>query len=421
MGMTMAQMILAKAAGEAQVEPGDVIEAKIHALAMIDSSTFWFDWFTREHLRVWDPARVIFCFDHLQFPGFQKLHAQIRELAREQGIPPENVYDLGRHGLSHQIPAEDGWALPGTFFVTHDTQGATMGALNCYAMPALEAVGPALATGKMWLTVPDSIKVTLYGKLPRLVLGKDIYLRLLLDLASVASGRVLEFDGPGMSSIPIDVRMAIANGSPHIGVDTMIFAPDRRLLEYVTPRARTPFQTVSADQDAQYVARHDYDLAEFRPLVSGPDDPRSIRPLDEVRGIKIHAAYVGSCNGGRMEDLLLAAEALRGKRVHPGVRMVVTPISSKVWRDAADLGLLDTFAAAGATVTTPGCGACFYGNMSPLRLSDGEVCITASVENWPGRMGSDSAKIYLANAGVVAASAVSGEIAGMDEPDGVLT
>jgi 3-isopropylmalate/(R)-2-methylmalate dehydratase large subunit len=205
--------------------------------------------------------------------------------------------------------------------------------------------------------------------------------------------------------------MAVANGSNHLGATTSIFPADERLIDYLKPRAREPFEVVAADHDAHYSESYEYDLNEFEPLISGPDDIRKLRPISDVEGTKVQAAYIGSCSGGRFEDLRLAAQVLRDRKIHPEVRMVVTPISSQVMREAAEKGLLAIFTAAGAALTTPGCGSCFAPIQSPLRLEDEEVCISASVENYPGRMGSEKAKIYLGNAAVVAASAVAGQIA----------
>lgn len=419
MGKTMSEKILAKATGKETVNTDDVIWAKLHVLSMLDSVDA--EWFEKHSLKVWDPKRIVFCFDHFmdssRGESFHAIaHPKIREFARKQGIPKENVYDVGRHGISHQVPAEEGWVLPGTFYAGADTQAATMGGLNCYAVFAGAQRNASMVTGEMWLVVPECVKITLTGKLPRYVLGKDIYFRLIKDIMEVAGTRVLEFIGPGLESIPIDVRMGVANGAPHIGAATMVFGPDQKLIDYIKPRAREPFQTVSPDSDAEYVASYDYDLSKFEPLVSVPDAPMplvsGIKPISEVQRVKVQAGYIGSCNSGRMEDLTQAAEQLKGKKIHPDVRLVVTPISSNVMREATKKGLLGTFLDAGATITTPGCGACFYGNQSPLMLADGEVCITTSTENWPARMGSDKAKIYLANAAVVAASAVRGEITG---------
>ena len=262
--------------------------------------------------------------------------------------------------------------------------------------------------------MPPCIKVTLTGRLPKGVLGKDIYLRLLQDLRGKAEGCVIEFDGPGVATMPLDVRMAVANGAPHIGATTMIFPSDDVLLQYLEGRAREPFVPVQADADAVYDQYYQYDLSSFEPLVAGPDDPTVIAPLRALQATRIDAAYIGSCSSGRLEDLAQAAEILKGRRISEGVRMVVTPISTEVMMQAVEAGHMATFIAAGATVTAPGCGACFYGNASPLHLEEGENCITGSVENWPGRMGSNKAKIYLANAAVVAASALAGHIASPD-------
>ena len=410
MGKTLAEKILSKACGQA-VRAGDFVWAKVHVVSYHDKANFEF--LDRNNLKAWDPGCVIFSFDHLMYPehglGIAGL-PKIREWARQQGIPKENIYDIGRHGNSHQVPAEHGWALPGTVFVSSDTQASTMGAFNCFALACVGSTPCIMATGDTWLTAPECIRIVLRGALPKGVLGKDIYLRLMQDLKGVAGGRVIEFDGPGIESMSIDVRMAVANGATHLGAVTMIFPADRKLLDYVTPRAREAFETVTADPDAQYVATFEYDLSGFEPLVSGPDDPARIQSLHAVQGTAVQAAYIGSCSAGRFDDLALAAEVLTGNKLHPDVRLVVTPISSGVMQQAAEAGLLAIFAQAGATITTPGCGACFYGNQSPLLLGDGEVCITGSVENWPGRMGSKTAKIYLANASVVAASAIAGRI-----------
>ncbi|MCK1757013.1 aconitase [Bradyrhizobium sp. 137] len=421
MSKTMTEKLLARASGKDAVSVGDVVTAKIDVVSMPDSAVD--DWLVENNLKAWDPKRVVFSFDH--FPP-RATEANVkwwgdversREFAQKIGVPKENIYDIGRHGLSHQVPAEEGWVLPGTFYLSSDTQGATMGALNCFAMAGIFSTFPALATGEIWMVVPESVRIDLTGEIPKGILGKDIYFRLLQDLRGRADSRVLEFGGPGLQSLPIDVRMGVANGSNHIGAITSVFEPDQRLLEYLKPKAREPFEPVTPDQDAKYVDSYEYDLSTFEPLVSGPGDISRIQPLSEVRGTRVQAAYIGSCSGGRMEDLKLAAEVLDGRKVSPDVRLVVTPISSNVQRDAAENGVLRTLLRAGATVTSPGCGACHFGNDTPLRLADGETCITASVENYAGRMGSTKANIYAANAAVVAASALTGEIS---DPRGYL-
>ncbi len=417
MGRTMTEKIFSAASGK-RVGRGDFGWAKVHVVSMMDSLHFcdW-DFFDRNDVKVWDAKRVLFSFDHFMYPhqglgvqGFRR----IRDWAQRHGVPKENIFDVGRQGISHQIPAEQGWVLPNTVYIGADTQAATLGAFNCIALAALAETPFIMATGDTWFKVPRCVRVHLTGTLPKGVLGKDIYFRLMSDLSGELEGCVIEFSGPGIRSMPLDVRMAVANGAPHIGAMTMVFPADEVLLDYLAPRAREPFETVAADEGAEYDAVFEYDLSQFEPMISGPDDPTRIAPLRKVGGLKVDAAYIGSCSSGRLEDLALAAEVLAGRKIADSVRMVVTPISTEVMRVAAERGYIATFVAAGASVTSPGCGACFYGNQSPLHLEDGETCITGSVENWPGRMGSIQAKIYLANAGVVAASALEGCIANPD-------
>lgn len=413
-GQTMTEKILSRASGQ-RVHAGDFGWAKVHVVSLIDSVHFYdFDFFDRNGVALWDPTRILFSFDHLMYPqfglGVAKLQ-MLRDWCARHGVPKENIFDLGRHGISHQTPLEHGWVLPGTVYIGADTQAATLGAFNTFALATLGETAYVMATGDTWFLAPKAVRVHLTGRLPKGVLGKDIYMRLMQDLGGKLEGRVIEFSGPGISSMPLDVRMAVANGTPHIGALTMVFPVDQQALDYLAGRARESFEPVCADEDAQYEAVYTYDLADFQPLISGPDDPTRIGPLTKAVGVKVDAGYIGSCSSGRLEDLALAAKVLEGKTVAPDVRLVVTPISTEVMKQAADAGYISTFLAAGATVTSPGCGACFYGNQSPIHLEEGQTCITGSVENWPGRMGSNKAHIYLGNAAVVAASAIEGRIA----------
>ncbi len=415
MAMTMACKLLAKASGNASVAPGDAVLARISMMTNLDGTTF-IDNFIEKGFKVWDPTRMIFCFDHMFQPEWfpqqaAKEHPKIRAFARDQGIPAENVYDLGRNGISHQIPVERGWALPGTVCIGADTQSSTMGAANCFALPALFGVDPIVLTGDIWMIVPDAVRVDLTGALPRGVSGKDVVYRLIHDLGDRVSGKVLEFSGPGVANLPMDVRLAIANGAVQIGALTIIFPCDDVLLAYLEGRAREPFEPVAADPDAAYAETFSYDLSELEQLVAGPHEIELVRPLGAVVGQPIDAANIGSCSSGRLSDLALAAEVLRGRKVHPGVRLVVTPISADTARDATAAGITQIFLDAGATVTQPGCGGCYSGNLSPLKLGDGERCISTSVETLRGRMGSQQSEVILGNAAVVAASAIEGRIA----------
>jgi homoaconitase/3-isopropylmalate dehydratase large subunit len=412
---TMTAKILARAAGQTQVSAGKAVIAQIELLTCLDGTTF-IDSFLERGLRVWDPNKILFCFDHIFQPDWipqaaHREHPKIRNFARDQGIPAENIYDLGRNGISHHIPVEQGWALPGTVCVGADTQSSTMGAANCLALPALFGIDPIVITGDIWLLVPECVNIVLTGRLPRGISGKDVAYRLLRDLGGRVDGKVLEFSGPGVATLEMDVRLAIANASMQIGSLSAIFPADQILLSYLSGRARSSFQPVEPDPEAEYAATHHYDLSSFDYLVAGPHQLELIRPLREVEGLEINAANIGSCSAGRLSDLAIAADVLRHQRVHPNVRLVVTPISAQTLREAGSSGVLQTLLDAGATLTTPGCGGCYSGNLSPLKLADGERCISTSVETLRGRMGSRDAEVMLSNPAVVAASAIEGRLA----------
>lgn len=413
MKQTMTYKILARASGNVSVKAGDVILPKVEMVACLDTMAF-IDAFEKKGYKVWDPKRMVVCFDHSFQPDWMypavKIHPKIRKFVRDQGIPLENFFDIGRNGISHHIPVEQGFALPGTVCLGMDTQSATMGAANCFAMPCFEIV-PVLLTGDVWLQVPECINVRLVGELPTGVAAKDVVYRLLQDLTPHVNGRVMEFSGPGLAALPVDARMTIANGSMQIGALTSIFPPDQVLRDYMAGRARQPFEGVEPDADAPYVETFEYDLSTFETVIAGPHDITLIRGLSEVQGLEIQAANIGSCSSGRITDLALAAKILNGRKVHPGVRLIVTPISAETGKAAEAAGIYRIFLEAGATITTPGCGGCYSGNLSPLKLGDGERCLSTSVETIRGRMGSTESEVYLGNAAVAAASAIEGRIA----------
>jgi len=409
----MTYKMLARASGQASVKAGDVILPKVEIVACLDTMSF-IEAFDEKGYKVWDPARLVICFDHSFQPDWMfpavKVHPKIRKFAKAQGVPAENLYDIGRNGISHHIPVEQGWALPGTVCLGMDTQSATMGAANCFAIPCFEIV-PVLLTGDVWLQVPECVRVNLVGKLPAGVEAKDVVYRLLRDLSPHVNGKVMEFSGSGLAQLSLDARMTIANGSMQIGALTSVFPADRILHDYMANRARQSYQGVEADADAPYVAEFEYDLSSFETVIAGPHDITLIRGLSEVMGLEIQAANIGSCSSGRISDLALAAKILAGRKVHPGVRLIVTPISADTGRAAEAAGIYRTFLEAGATITTPGCGGCYSGNLSPLKLGDGERCLSTSVETIRGRMGSTESEVYLGNAAVAAASAIEGRIA----------
>jgi homoaconitase/3-isopropylmalate dehydratase large subunit len=416
MGKTMTAKILARASGQDRVDAGDTVLARVGVLALSDANRF-IELFRQQKLKAWDPKRIIFSFDHFLQPEWWDLraeleHPKIHAFAKEQGIPPENLYeDPTRRGISHHIPVEQGWALPGSVSIAADTQAAMMGAANCFSFPAMYAVDPIVLTGDVWVTIPECVEVTLTGALARGVTGKDVAYHVMRALSGKVDSKVIEYAGPGVATMSVDVRMAVANGAMQTGALTVVFPCDEVLLDYFEGRAREPFEPAIADADADYVARYAFDLSAIEPLVAGPHEIELIRPLSEVVGQHVDAVYIGSCSSGRLSDLALAAEVLRGRKASSQVRLVVTPVSGDVAREAEAGGLLKIFTDAGAIVTTPGCGACYAANLSPLKLDDGERCFSTSVETNKGRMGSLESEVLLGNAAVAAATAIEGRIA----------
>lgn len=409
MQMTMTQKILSAASGREAVS-GDVLNVSVSGVAVHDSAPLGiFDAYP--DARVWDPSKIVICYDHFSRANMGPYHARFRAFAREQAIPPENVFAPGRQGLSHQVPGEAGFVLPGTVYAVFDTQGATLGALNCFAFTSLWTTPSVMALGTALVVVPEVVDVELSGQLPQGLTSKDLTFHLHAEFGQDLIGRVLEFRGPGVASLSVDQRLGVANAANNLGAFTMIFPGDDVLAAYLRPRVRAPYEFVAPDPGATYAASVMINLDDVRPLVSGPHNIEKIRALDEVIGLPVDAAYVGSCSAGRLDDLILAASVLQGRTIDPSVRFVVTPISTEVMREANDRGIIATLVSAGAMITPPGCGACYIGNLSPLILGDGERCIASSVSNDPGRMGSKSAEIYLSNPAVVAASALEGRIA----------
>lgn len=408
MAMTMTQKILARAAG-AEVEPGDVLNVPVSGVAVHDSAPLGiFD--TYPEARVWDPGKVVICYDHFSRTNMPTYHARFRDFARVQGIPDENVFAPGRQGISHQVPGEEGFVLPGTVYAVFDTQGATLGALNCFAFTSLFTTPSVLALGTALIVVPETVEIELTGRLAAGLTSKDLTFYLQSRLADRVAGRGVEFSGQGVAGLTMDQRLGVANAANNLGAFTIIFPGDEVLASYLEGRVRGAYEFVAPDPGAPYAERIMLDLADVSALVSGPHDLELIRPLSEVEGVPIDAAFLGSCSAGRLEDLELAASVVAGRTVDPSVRFVVTPISAQVMKEANARGILATLIAAGAMVTPPGCGACYSGNQSPLLLDAGERCISTSVSNAPGRMGSKEAEIYLSNPAVVAASAINGRI-----------
>ena len=410
MGMTMTEKILARASGAKKVSPGDLVVTEVDAAVLIDNAFLPAYW--REILKVHDPDKVIVVFDH-RAPAVDIVsagaHVTGRNFVKQFGI--KRFHDVGADvGISHVVVAERGYALPGTVLVCADSHTCSGGAFNC----AARGIGApdmiyAVTTGKAWFRVGETVRYDLEGKLKGGVTTKDVFLHIANAFGDHVNQNV-EFGGSGLKNLSINARRTIATMGAEISADFAIFEADDVILEHVRARNNAPFEPQYPDPDAVYRERRTIALDEMEPLVALPDQiVKNSVPVGQVAGEKIDQAFIGSCANGTLDDFAIAARVLQGKRVAPGVRLLVTPGSQEVYRNALRAGYIQIIADAGAVITNATCGACGGAHLGIL--GPGETCITASTRNFKGRMGDATARIYMASPATVAASAIKGAIA----------
>jgi 3-isopropylmalate/(R)-2-methylmalate dehydratase large subunit len=410
MGMTMTEKILSKASGGRAVKPGDLVAVDIDTAVFIDNTFFPVYW--REVLKVADPDKIVVVFDHrVPAPDRQAAAAQVvgREFVKKFGI--KRFHDVGRDvGISHVVVADRAYALPGTILVCADSHTCSGGAFNC----AARGVGApdmiyAAVTGRSWFRLGETVRYDFAGKLQAGVTTKDVFLHIANTFGDHANQNV-EIGGPGLKSLSINARRTIATMGAEISADFTIFEADDVVIDYVKKRNPKPFEAQNPDPDATYHTRRTISLDAIEPLVALPDAVlNNSVPVSKVAGEKIDQAFIGSCANGTLDDFAIAARVLNGRRVADGVRLIMTPGSQEVYREAVRAGYVQTLVDAGAIVTNATCGACGGGHLGVL--GPGEVCITASTRNFKGRMGDPSARIFMASPATVAASAISGAIA----------
>jgi 3-isopropylmalate/(R)-2-methylmalate dehydratase large subunit len=407
MGMTIIEKIFARKAGLASVSPGDTVVVDVDMTVLIDLqfATMWI-----QPNRIHDPDKLAVVMDHaVPAPTIKDAaggpHA--RKFVADFGI--DRFYDVGRHGICHQVIAENGLARPGEILACTDSHTCAAGAYNT----AARGLGPAelysiMCTGTTWFQVAPTIRYELLGAKPDTVSGKDIFLHIANEYGD-APNMNLEFGGPGLAGIPMHDRRTIATQCAEVSADFATFDPDDVLMSFLDERGVTGYDAAAADPDAAYHEVRHIDVATLEPYVALPGSvSRNGLPVSQLGSQKVDQAFIGSCANGQLEDLRIAAEVLRGKTVAPGVRLLVTPASQAVYRDAMRLGYLQDLADAGAVITNSTCGACFGYHMGVL--GPGEVCITSSTRNFTGRMGSTDAEIFMASPATVAASAITGYI-----------
>ena len=412
MGMTIAEKILATKSGRDVVRPGEILTCRIDRL-MLDSIDPDFCAAIDDIgiQRAWDPDRVIIIHDHEVPPasiGVANMYAESRRRARKFGI--KHFFDMGNHGICHQFFVENGFALPGQLVVGNDSHTTTYGALNAASRGILQEVPYVFAKGELWFRVPDTVRVRLTGKLSQWVTSKDIVLHVAGRYNfNPFLNRSIEYCGEGLGHLSLAGRMVLSNMAVDLGAKFAIADYDEVTAAYLAGRAVEDYVPVAADADASVVETLDLSLSDIRSLVAHPDGLFKVSPATEIKSVRIDQAFVGTCTNGRLEDLQLAAKVLKGRKIASHVRMIVTPASQAIFGEMARSGLMETFLEAGAVVTNSTCGACM--GLSMGILGDDEVCISSGSRNFKGRMGSASAKIYLASPATVAASAIAGEIA----------
>ena len=415
---TITQKILAAHANKDTVEPGELILAKVDiALANDITAPLAIRAFQEAGARqVFDQERVVLVLDHFT-PNKDIASATqcqlVRRFAQEQQI--KHFYDGGDMGVEHALLPEKGIVGPGDLIVGADSHTCTYGALGAFASGVGSTdLGAAMVTGEVWLKVPESMRFVYQGKMPPWVTGKDLILATIGDIGvDGANYRSMEFTGEAIRSLSMDERFSMANMAVEAGAKNGIIAPDDITLEYVKGRALRPFQTFASDPDAVYIMEKTYDVSRMEPQVAMPPSPENVRPVSQVKDVRIDQSVIGSCTNGRLGDLRLAAQILRGRKVAPGVRLIVIPATPLIYRQAMDEGLLAVFMDAGAVICPPTCGPCLGGHMGIL--APGEVAVATTNRNFTGRMGHPQSQVYLANPAVAAASAVAGRIFGPED------
>lgn len=407
MGMTMVEKVLARTSGRNSVQVGDILECTVDQIVQVELSFTLMD---KIPTRVKSPEKVSVVFDHA-VPAPTVKDADGMSLARTYATKfGLQLYDVGRHGICHQLIKEKAIALPGTLLACGDSHTCAAGAMNCAARGLGDAeILHSICKGTAWYIVYPTVLFELEGQIRDWVSGKDI-LFYIADQYGEFVNHNLEFNGEAIEEIGLDDRHTLATMCTELSAEFVMFPADGKLLSYLRARTDKPFTPVSSDRDATFEHVHSIHLSDIEPYVALPHSvPHNTMPIRKLGQTKIDQALIGSCSNGMLQDLGAAAKILSGRHVAPGVRLIVTPSSQEVYREAIRLGYISTLIEAGAVVTNPTCGACFGHAMGVL--GRGERCVSSSTRNFKGRMGSSESEVFLASSASVAASAMKGYIA----------
>jgi 3-isopropylmalate/(R)-2-methylmalate dehydratase large subunit len=411
MGMTFAEKILAKKAALAKTVPGQIVEISPDTALSHDNAAPIYGIFKRIGVaKIAKPDMVAIVLDHAT-PAPTTAHAEnhriIRELVKEQGI--RHFYDVGE-GICHQVLVEKGLSLPGEVVLGSDSHTPHAGVMGAFgAGIGRSEMASIWATGALWLRVPESIKITVTGRLPDGVMSKDLALKVIGDRgADGALYMSVEWYGEAIQALDLSSRATLPNLMAEMGAKNCYLPPDQVVFDYLEGRAQRPYEAIYPDSDAKYAVELTYDGATIEPMVARPHTVDNVAPVSQMAGTHVDQAFIGACTNGRLEDLAAAASVLAGRKVAAGTRLIVIPASRDVYLKALELGYLKTFVEAGGMVESPGCGPCMGNHLGAPAV--GDVSISTANRNFQGRMGTKESEIYLASPLVVAASAVAGKI-----------
>lgn len=418
MGMNITEKIIARASEKTKVAPDDVVFVNIDKAMIHDVSgpgvIAVFEKLKKQGMkieRLWDPSKVWVAEDHF-VPPADKISAEniimLSDFTKKFGIEKHFKYGMGQYGICHTLSHEEAMVLPGEVYVGGDSHTNTTGALGAFAAGLGHTdMAYVLLHGKIWFKVPETIYFKLNGKLPSHVMAKDYILKIIGDIGTDgAAYKTMQFGGSGISEMSVDERLTLTNMTTEAGAKSGIIEPDQKIRDYLVTRGKTSYNEVHGDTDAQYDKVYEYEASELEPIVAKPYSPENIEAARDLSTISLDKAYIGSCTGAKLEDLQAVAKILKGRKVK--IRTEILPAAISIFKKAMDEGLIKIFMDAGVVVGPPTCGACCGAHMGVL--AKGEICISTTNRNFPGRMGHVESQTYLASPLVVAASAVTGKI-----------
>ena len=410
-GQTIAEKILSHAAGK-NVSPGEFIIANVDLVFAHDGTALLAIDVMREELKreeIFDKNKVVFIIDHAApspAVGMSIVHKTMRAFAKKHGI---RIYDVG-NGICHQILPENGHIKPGMVVIGADSHTVTHGAFGAFATGVGSTdAAIAMVTGKIWLRVPETLKIVVDGEKKPWIMGKDIILHIIGSLGSDgANYMAVEFHGKVIKELSIDSRMTLTNMVVEMGAKAGLIPVDEKTIEWLKPRVRGELKKIVPDSDAKYYETLHYDITDLEPQVAVPPNIDNVKSISEVEGLEIDQVFIGSCTNGRFEDFYIAAKILKGRKIAPNVRCIAIPASKRVYGEILKSGIANILLEAGCIIGPPTCGPCVGAHMGIL--GPGEIAVSTSNRNFPGRMGDRTSKVYLVSPATAAASAVKGKL-----------